>query len=743
MGGNGPANGASRISLSETSDFDLGGLLVCPAHREVRMNGTRRELEPRVVQVLVALAGASPAVVSRDRLIEQCWDGRIVGDDALNRCILALRHLAQEFSPPPFAIETVPRVGYCLTEHQANGAVAVRSGVTQRRFAMAAICALMLVGALTLGWLKFGQASAAPASIAVMPFRNLSAGDPYFAQGIGEEILAQLAREPQFRVAGSTSSAQLGANPDVREAARKLKVDFVVEGSVRRQGDQVRVNADLLRAKDGVRLWSDSFDGKLDDILQIQSSIGQAVATGLKRKLVFSVSADRHAVNGQAYALYLNARGLLRSGNPQSGQDAVALLREAIRVEPRFAPAWASLADALQLEARGRGNEALVAVLPEAYADARHALQLDPDLAEAHGAIAELLGSESPEAIAHYRRAAALEPRTGEGMMWSATAFNGSGEFDNGLAAFRRAHDLDPLWPLPMRAIVDSFAIMGDRAAAEAAIRSGFPDDPMTQEFAIARVARLSGDFSEAAANWSIVAKSESRWAPPSKSGLDQILFALKLAKDPPPTSGRALIGGSRFVAAPPITAAPSPARWRQQTGSPAAAVVYADENVMAAKLMLEAGRSRELVATYDSPMGLLRIHKGETVGAMRVRDAPIVALALRREGRTAEADDLLRRADSTIRTVYARGRVPVFFDEDAAGVWAGQGKVSEAMDALERAYRRGWYHIGHTDFATLQDEPAFHALRGDPRFDELVAKHAAHFARERLETSRALKIAS
>jgi len=327
--------------------------------------------------------------------------------------------------------------------------------------------------------------------------------------------------------------------------------------------------------------------------------------------------------------------------------------------------------------------------------------------------------------------------------MWSATAFNGSGEFDNGLAAFRRAHDLDPLWPLPMRAIVDSFAIMGDRAAAEAAIRSGFPDDPMTQDFAIARVARLSGDFSEAAANWSIVAKSESRWAPPSKSGLDQILFALKLAKDPPPTSGRALIGGSRFVAAPPITAAPSPARWRQQTGSPAAAVVYADENVMAAKLMLEAGRSRELVATYDSPMGLLRIHKGETVGAMRVRDAPIVALALRREGRTAEADDLLRRADSTIRTVYARGRVPVFFDEDAAGVWAGQGKVSEAMDALERAYRRGWYHIGHTDFATLQDEPAFHALRGDPRFDELVAKHAAHFARERLETSRALKIAS
>ena len=108
----GPGAGASRIDLAETPDFDLGGLRVSPARREVHMNGERRELEPKVAQVLVALASARPDVVSRDRLIEQCWDGRIVGDDAINRCIVALRHLAKEFSPEPFAIETVPRVGY-------------------------------------------------------------------------------------------------------------------------------------------------------------------------------------------------------------------------------------------------------------------------------------------------------------------------------------------------------------------------------------------------------------------------------------------------------------------------------------------------------------------------------------------------------------------------------------------------------------------------------------------------------
>src|SRR3954452_16947067 len=106
--------GLPRINLAETSDFDLGGLRVSPARRQVCMSGDCHELEPKVAQVLIALASVSPAVVSRDKLIEQCWAGRIVGDDALNRCIVALRHLAKEYSPHPFTIETVPRVGYLL-----------------------------------------------------------------------------------------------------------------------------------------------------------------------------------------------------------------------------------------------------------------------------------------------------------------------------------------------------------------------------------------------------------------------------------------------------------------------------------------------------------------------------------------------------------------------------------------------------------------------------------------------------
>jgi TolB-like protein/DNA-binding winged helix-turn-helix (wHTH) protein len=284
MGDINPAIDAPRINLAETADFELGGLRVSPAHREVRMNGDRRELEPRVAQVLVALASARPDVVSRDRLIEQCWDGRIVGDDAINRCIVALRHLAKEFSPEPFAIETVPRVGYSLVERPA--VAAVRNRGRTRKVAIGGLLVLLIAAALAFGWSRLGRVETAPASIAVMSFRNLSAGDPYFAEGIGEEILGQLSREPQFRVAGRASSSQFGADADVREVARRLDVDYVVEGSVRRQGDRVRVNANLVRASDGIRLWSDSYDGKLDDIFAIQQRIGVSIAAALRRKLV-------------------------------------------------------------------------------------------------------------------------------------------------------------------------------------------------------------------------------------------------------------------------------------------------------------------------------------------------------------------------------------------------------------------------------------------------------------------------
>ena len=180
-----PGTANLRIDLADQPQFELGGITVCPAERAIVADGKRRELQPRVMQVLVALAKASPSVVSRDRLMEQCWEGRIVGDDALNRCVLALRHVAQEISPQPFVIETVPRVGHRLVvagDRPEGEKVALPKS---QRWAIVAVLVAVLIAAAYFIWQQ-RDANPEPAAIAVLPFRYLGPGDPYFAEGIGE-----------------------------------------------------------------------------------------------------------------------------------------------------------------------------------------------------------------------------------------------------------------------------------------------------------------------------------------------------------------------------------------------------------------------------------------------------------------------------------------------------------------------------------------------------------------------------
>ena len=730
MGGFGSDPSASRVDLSETGDFDLGGLRVRAARREVQMNGERRELEPRVAQVLVALASARPGVLSRDRLIEQCWDGRIVGDDALNRCIVALRRLAKEFSPEPFTIETVPRVGYSLVE-RASGR---RADTPRRRnLAIAALLVLVLVGSASLAWLRFGDASPAPASIAVLSFRNLSGGDQYFAQGVGEEILAQLSREPQFRVAGRVSSSEFGNDPDVREVARRLNVDYVLEGSVRTQGKRVRVTADLIRANNSVRMWSDSFDGNLDDIFAIQRRIGGSIATALQRKLLRAPALSGPLVtNGEAYNLYLTARGLIRTRNQRVMPAAAGILGDAINMDRGYAPAWSSLAEATYLENQDEPGEGRVAALRKAQTYARHALELAPDLPDAHRTLGTVLINGSPEAQAHLRRAAALDPNNAENMIALGEAYAMEGKFDLELAAYRRAAELDPLWFRTTGVQGLALAMRGERARAEAVARRGFAKDINNQHVLLGRIAWIVGDYSEAIRHWSMVAAAKSpRWSYRAQDDIVDALAALHLGYSP--RTRRWMRRDGQLSLGP----APLATTWEQYNRSPVAADVYGDDNIIAAKLMLAAGHSRELVASYDGPIALLGIQRDKPIRVDQLARAPVAALALRQAGRIGEANRLLEQADALVQRVYSQKQVPFSFEVDAAAIWAAEGMKGRAMLALERAARRGWTHTGNADLPDLADEPAFASLRGDPRFEAVRAQLAAHFARERSEAMR------
>jgi len=726
-----------QINLAETPDFDLGGLRVRPAHRLVVANGEQKELEPKVAQVLIALSSARPRVVSRDRLIEQCWDGRIVGDDALNRCIVALRHLAKEFSPEPFTIETVPRVGYSLLEGSNGRSHPPRWALRSKLIPAAILVALLIATVLIIVVPRFGRADADPASIALLPFRNLSAGDSYFAEGIGEEILGQLSREPQFRVAGRASAREFGPDADVREVARRLNVDYVVEGSVRRQGDRVRVNADLVRASDSRRLWSDSYDGKLDNIFAIQQRIGGAIASALRRKLIQTPALSGSLVtNGEAYDLYLTARGLIRTRNREVFVTASNLLRDAIKLDPNYAPAWASLAESTYLEDYPDGSEGLIAALPKASGYARQALHLAPDLADGHRVLALLLPYGSSEALSHLRRAVELDPNNAEVLIGLGSGLAAAGQFDAEMAAYRRARELDPVWFRTTGQLAITLAETGHRAEAEAIGNSGFADNESNLHIILGRIAWIFGDFSEAARHWSIAAQANSpRWSPRARMGVADVRIIVGIDSARPGYKPAFITVHQRSdvqVASPP-----APAAWLIRNRNATAADVYRDDNHMAAKLMLKAGRARELAATYDGPVGLLSLRADVPVRADQLHEAAVVALALRQAGRVADADRLLSQAASRIDSVYHQRTIPFALDADVAAVWAVQGRRDQALSMLERAVRRGWTDDANTDLADIADEPAFSSLRGQPRFQRLRAGLAAHLVRERAETVR------
>jgi TolB-like protein/DNA-binding winged helix-turn-helix (wHTH) protein/tetratricopeptide (TPR) repeat protein len=729
----------SQINLAEIADFDLGGLHVSPARREVGFNGERHEIEPRVAQVLVALATARPDVVSRQRLIDQCWDGRIVSDDAVNRCIVTLRRLAKQFTPEPFVIETVARVGYCLVESPAGVVSAARAAPLPWR-GVAAVLTLVLVAIslpLGIGWSRAQRVDPGPASIAVMPFRNLSNGDSFFAEGISEEILGQLAREPTFRVAGSTSSRQFGAKPDIAEVGRRLNVAYILEGSVRTQGDQVRVNADLVRAKDGRRLWSDSFDGETKDIFAIQQRIGGSIAGALKRKLVHAPAASGPLVtNGEAYNRYLTARGLLRTRQRVVGQTAVNLLRDAINSDPGYAPAWASLSMATLLDGAAGGPEASIAVVPEVERYARHALELSPESSEAHRALGIVAGYGSPQSREHFRRAVEIEPNSAESVVLLGVAQGSAGQFDDELASYRRAAELDPLWFRSVGAVSIALAEMGDRPGAEALVRRGFAHDEANRNILLGRIALIFGDHSEAARCWSLVANSNSpRWSGTAQRSLAEARYTLGLTSTPAPATPRAYEQHRRYKAW--VDSPPTPVLWQSRNRNAIAADQYRVDNLAAAKLMLNAGRTQELLATYRSPVGLLSLHPGQALRVDQMSEAAVVALTLKRAGLSDESDQLLRAADAAVREVLRHSKTPFWFDADAAGIWAAQGRSDEALTVLEQAVRRGWTHAGVADLRDINDEPAFKSLHGSPRFERLRIALAAHLAREKEETLR------
>jgi serine/threonine-protein kinase len=304
-------------------------------------------------------------------------------------------------------------------------------------------------------------AGASPArSIAVLPFRNISADaeNEYFCEGLAEELLNALSKIGGLKVAARTSAFSFkGKQAEAREIGRTLNVDTVLEGSVRKSGDRLRVTVQLVNAADGYQLWSERYDREMKDIFDVQDEIALAVVEALKLKLLGEEKAallKRHTRSAEAHEFYLRGLSHFARWTPTDFEKSIDNFERAIAIDPAYASAYAGLADAWT--ELSFFSFSAVDVRPKARKAAETALLLDDGLAEAHNSLALIkmyFDWDYAGAEAEFRRAIALNPGNAAIHMWIGWFLGLMGRFDESLAALRRAKEMDPLSPPNANAI--------------------------------------------------------------------------------------------------------------------------------------------------------------------------------------------------------------------------------------------------------------------------------------------------
>ncbi len=324
-------------------------------------------------------------------------------------------------------------------------------------------------------------------SIAVLPFENLSR-DPdnaYFAEGIQDEILTRLSKIADLKVISRTSTQHYKSAPEnLPEIGRQLRVAHIVEGSVQKSGDAVRVNVQLLKAADDSHLWADTYDRKLTDIFAVESEIAKSIADTLQAKLSSSAKhmlASQPTENPEAHELYLKGRYFWNRRTAENLKKAADYFQRAIDKDPKYALAYSGLADChvlLPLYSYFGSNPR--EELPKALEAARKAVELDDTLAEAHTSLARALASnlQLSGAISEFNRAIELNPNYATAHQWFGECLQSQGRVEEGLAELKRAQELDPLSLIINSLLGFAFDAAGKSDEAIAQLRKTIEIDP-------------------------------------------------------------------------------------------------------------------------------------------------------------------------------------------------------------------------------------------------------------------------
>src|ERR1700691_5717513 len=455
---------------------------------EVRKAGLRIRVQQQPMKLLEILLECKGEVVTREEFRSRVWPNENFGDFdlALNIAIGKLRSALGDSAENPRFIETLPKRGYRFIadvsvvdgDPRAKGSGSAAGDLAEteppdKREAATLVVAprrqmwparrIIVAGALVLIlpilaiWLfrSRERASTGIRSLAVLPLENLSgdAAQNYFADGMTDELITDLAQISALRVISRTSvMVYKGARKPLPQIGRELNVDAVVEGTVLRFGDQVRITAQLIEAATDKHLWSQSYEGELRDTLALQDRVARAIAEQIQINLTPREQAalkNVKAVNPQAYESYLKGRYFWNKRTAEGLKVALAYFKQAIEEDPKYAQAYSGLADTYALS--GDWQYAVMTpkeAFPEAKAAALKALELDNTLGEAHNSLAFVLDGfdwDFDAAGKEFRRAIELNPGYATAHHWYAWHLSLLGRFDEAIAEMKRAQNLDPL----------------------------------------------------------------------------------------------------------------------------------------------------------------------------------------------------------------------------------------------------------------------------------------------------------
>jgi TolB-like protein/Tfp pilus assembly protein PilF len=344
------------------------------------------------MEVLVCLAGQPGQTMSREALFKTVWPGLVVTEDVLTRCIAELRRAFEDDAREPRTIQTIPKRGYRLVAKVSAPAAAIPAEADADVSSDSASSNPSARPARERVFTPVVAFNPPRHSIAVLPFTDMSQqrDQEYFADGMAEQIIDLLARTGDLHVPARTSSFYFkGKSPRLAEIAEELHVAHVLEGSVRKSGTRLRITAQLVRTDNGYHLWSQSYDRDVHDIFQVQDEIANAVVQALRVTLMGGTLARPRGgtQSVDAYQLYLRAQEGLDQNSRASLEASRRFAERATTIDPHFGLAWLALANQAMLDTDIGGIPSSVEGYERARRLAQHALELSPELTDAHAVL--------------------------------------------------------------------------------------------------------------------------------------------------------------------------------------------------------------------------------------------------------------------------------------------------------------------------------------------------------------------